>query len=49
MSAERNLLKISFVWQGLRVAETLRDDCAVVLLGYDTELTYESWKAAAFF
>ena len=26
---------------GLRVAETLRDDCAVVLLGYDTELTYE--------
>lgn len=34
---------------GLRVAETLRDDCAVVLLGYDTELTYESWKAAAFF
>lgn len=29
---------------GLRVAETLRDDCAVVLLGYDTELTYESWK-----
>lgn len=26
---------------GLRVAETLRDDCSVVLLGYDTELTYE--------
>ena len=26
---------------GLRVAETLRDDISVVLLGYDTELTYE--------
>ena len=25
---------------GLRVAETLRDDISVVLLGYDTELTY---------
>lgn len=32
---------------GLRVAETLRDDCAVVLLGYDTELTYEKLEIAA--
>ena len=31
---------------GLRVAETLRDDCAVVLLGYDTELTYEKLERA---
>ena len=30
---------------GLRVAETLRDDCAVVLLGYDTELTYEKLES----
>ena len=31
---------------GLRVAQTLRDDCAVVLLGYDTELTYEKLERA---
>ena len=30
---------------GLRVAETLRDDCSVVLLGYDTELTYEKLES----
>ena len=39
MSAERNPSKASSA-RRLRVSDTLTDEISVLLLGYDTELTY---------